>query len=136
MPDNQSTPPRNRTRRATRQRDSATPKKNTRKPFHTTTGTKFSCDATGPCSFLLPFINPDANGMTLSEALVINIKQPVGKATPRFIGYWLRRNRKDKGMIVNFCPFCGADYRPVADRTGAVIPHPDAFTEETRLLAN
>lgn len=143
MPDDSThqstdTPARNRNRRPAREAPPPARKKQrkTRKPFHTAEGSKFSCDATGPCSFLQPFLNPDANGMTISEAMVLNIKQPVGKAAPRFIGYWLRRNRKDKGMILNFCPFCGADYRPLADRTGEVIPHRDAFTEETRLLAN
>lgn len=105
-----------------------------RKKWHTEEGRRFSCTTDKPCDALKERTDENANGMHIYPMMFINLRAKVGgKNAVRFGGYAIKRNRKDRGLCMNWCPFCGADYGPLLDRTGGVVPHPTAVELEAEL---
>lgn len=62
------------------------------------------CDESGMCKFLAERVMLGlAGGRGLHTMETINMK--TGKTTFRGVAY--KTDSKDKGLMINFCPFCG-----------------------------
>lgn len=67
------------------------------------------CKEGKPCSFLDDRLDLDANSHTKGLSLVVSTSMKTGKH--RVLGVAYRRNAKDRGLLLNYCPFCGKDIR-------------------------
>lgn len=60
------------------------------------------CTFKSPCPELARQIDDNTRGF--DSVTAINMKA----GTSRFIGYRYKQRAKDKGVMLNFCPWCGA----------------------------
>jgi hypothetical protein len=67
------------------------------------------CDSKAPCKGLEEF-----QGLPNGTGITPVVRQDMATEKTQIVGYALRRDKKDVGVALNFCPFCGAWIREFA----------------------
>lgn len=76
-----------------------------------------TCDETGMCAALQGRAHPAGfGGVGFRSIATVNIKAKVKVAKIEWAGVGYYTSRKDRGLLLNFCPFCGGRPGRLANR--------------------